>query len=83
MLDDESAHSEEFAAPPSIDHSIRTIVCTSDSRDDLAWRVQQAIGEHSAASDELHVSHSVAPDPRGDRLFYSALIVLRPGTRED
>lgn len=83
MPGDESAHSEQFEAPPSIDHSIRTVVCTSDTRDDLAWRVQQAIGEYSTASDELHVSHSVAPDPRGDRMLYSALIVLRPSTRED
>jgi hypothetical protein len=83
MVDDESRHSEEFAAPPSIDHSIRTVVCTSDNSDDLAWRIQQAIGEYSTASDELHVSHSVAPDPRGDRMFYTALIVLRPSARED
>ena len=54
-------------------------MCTSGSPDDIAGRVQRAIGEYSNASDELHVSHAIAPDPRTGQTLYSALIVLRPG----
>jgi len=40
--------------------------------------VQCAIGEYSNASDELHLSHAIAPDPRTGLMLYSALVVLRP-----
>jgi hypothetical protein len=36
-----------------------------------------AIGEY--ASDGLHVSRAIAPDPRSGLMLYSALIVLTPG----
>ena len=55
------------------------VMCTSGSPEDIAGRVQRAIGEYSTASDELHVSHAIAPDPRTGQTLYSALIVLRPG----
>lgn len=68
----------EFSLPPALDETIRVVVCTSGSPEDIAGRVQRAIGEHSSASDELHVSHGIAPDPQTGRMLYSALIVLRP-----
>jgi len=69
----------KFSPPPTLDETIRVIICTSGSPDDIAGRVQRAIGEYSSASDELHVSHAIAPDPRTGQTLYSALIVLRPG----
>ncbi len=70
---------KEFSPPPDLDETIRVVICTSGSPDDIAGRVQRAIGEYSSASDELHVSHGIAADPQTGRLLYSALIVLRPG----
>ena len=72
-------HDAEFSLPPALDETIRVVMCTSDSPDDIAGRVQRAIGEYSSSSDELHVSHAIAPDPRTGQTLYSALIVLRPG----
>jgi len=72
-------HDSEFSLPPALDDTIRVVMCTSDSPDDITGRVQRAIGEYSSASDELHVSHAIAPDPRTGQTLYSALIVLRPG----
>lgn len=69
----------EFSLPPALDETIRVVMCTSGSPDDIAGRVQRAIGEYSNASDELHVSHAIAPDARTGQTLYSALIVLRPG----
>jgi hypothetical protein len=71
----------DFSLPPALDETIRVVICTSDSPDDIAGRVQRAIGEYSSASDELHVSHAIAPDPRTGQTLYSALIVLRPTDR--
>jgi hypothetical protein len=68
----------DFSLPPALDETIRVVMCTSDSPDDIAGRVQRAIGEYSTASDELHVSHSIAPDSRTGHLLYATLIVLRP-----
>lgn len=68
----------EFSPPPALDETIRVVMCTSGSPDDIAGRVQRSIGEYSNASDELHVSHAIASDPRTGRTLYSALIVLRP-----
>jgi hypothetical protein len=69
----------DFSPPPALDETIRVVMCTSGSPDDIAGRVQRAIGEYSSSSDELHVSHAIAPDPRTGQTLYSALIVLRPG----
>ena len=69
---------EERSRPLHLDETIRAVICTSDTPEDLAGRVQQAIGEYSSASDELHVSHAIAPDPRTGLMLYTALIVLRP-----
>jgi len=69
----------EFSLPPTLDETIRVVICTSGTPDDIAGRVQRAIGEYSNASDELHVSHAIAPDPRTGQTLDSALIVLRPG----
>jgi hypothetical protein len=77
MLRDNDPESE-FSPPPTLDKTIRVVVCASGSPDDIAGRVQRAIGEYSNASDELHVSHALAPDPRTGQTVYSALIVLRP-----
>jgi hypothetical protein len=63
--------------------TIRAVICTSDTPEDLAGRVQQAIGEYSSASDDLHVSHAIAPDPQTGLMLYTALIVLRPGRSEE
>ena len=68
----------EFSPPPDLDDTIRVVVCTAGSSDDIAGRVQRAIGEYSSASDELHVSHAIAPDPRTGQTLFSALVVLRP-----
>jgi len=75
----DQGHGSEFSLPPGLDETIRVVICTSDSPDDIAGRVQRAIGEYSSSSDELHVSHAIAPDPRTGQTLYSALIVLRPG----
>ena len=69
----------EFSLPPALDETIRVVICTSDSPDDIAGRVQRSIGEYSSASDELHVSHAIASDARTGHMLYSTLIVLRPG----
>ena len=81
MFPDHQDHDpdREFSLPPALDETIRVVMCTSRSPDDIAGRVQRAIGEYSNASDELHVSHAIAPDPRTGHTLYSALIVLRPG----
>ena len=71
--------SQQHARPLELDETIRAVICTSDTPEDLARRVQQAIGEYASASDDLHVSHAVAPDPRSGLMLYTALIVLRPG----
>lgn len=71
----------EFSPPPALDGTIRVIVCTSGSRDEITGRVQRAIGEYSGADDELHVSHALAPDLRTNQMLYSVLIVLRPSAR--
>jgi len=70
---------EERGRPLELDETIRTVICTSDTPEDLAARVRQAIGEYSSASDQLHVSHAIAPDPRTGLMLYTALIVLTPG----
>ena len=77
--DDYDGTPEERSRPLGLDETIRTVICTSDTPEDLAGRVQQPIGEYSSASDELHVSHAIAPDPCTGLILYSALIVLRPG----
>jgi hypothetical protein len=69
----------EPSRPLDLDQTIRAVICTSDTPEDLASRVQQAIGEYASTSDELHVSHAIAPDPPSGLMLYSALIVLRPG----
>ena len=69
----------EFSLPPALDETIRVVMCTSGSPDDIAGREHRAIGEYSNATDELHVSHAIAPDQRTGHMLYSALIVLRPG----
>ena len=69
---------DEGARPLDLDETIRTVICTSDTPEDLAGRVQQAIGEYSSTTGELHVSHAVTPDPRSGLTLYTALIVLRP-----
>ena len=81
MFRDHQEHDaeSEFSLPPALDETIRVVMCTSGSPDDIAGRVQRAIGEYSNASDELHVSHAIAPDARTGQTLYSALIVLRPG----
>lgn len=81
MFRDHQEHDpeKEFSLPPALDETIRVVMCTSGSPDDIAGRVQRAIGEYSSASDELHVSHAIAADPRTGQTLYSALIVLRPG----
>jgi hypothetical protein len=79
----EHNHDREFSLPPALDETIRVVMCTSGSPEDIAGRVQRAIGEYSTASDELHVSHAIAPDLRTGQTLYSALIVLRPGLGND
>jgi hypothetical protein len=64
--------------PPGLEHTIRAVICTSDSPEDLVARVQRELGEHAAPSDEVHVSHAVAPYTHNGGLMYTALIVLRP-----
>jgi len=80
MFPDHQEHDpdSEFSLPPALDETIRVVMCTSGSPDDIAGRVQRAIGEYSSASDELHISHAIAPDARTGQTLYSALIVLRP-----
>jgi hypothetical protein len=70
--------SEVCVWPLDLDETIRAVICTSDTPEDLAGRVQQAIGEYSCAGDEPHVSHAIAPDPQSGLMLYSALILLRP-----
>jgi hypothetical protein len=81
MFRDNEDHDPEGESwlPPALDETIRVVMCTSGSSDDIGGRVQRAIGEHSSGSDELHVSHAIAPDPQTGQMLYSALIVLRPG----
>jgi hypothetical protein len=69
---------EEGSRPLDLDETIRAVICTSDTPEDLAGRVQRAIGEYSSTQDELHVCHAIAPDPRTRRMLYTALIVLKP-----
>ena len=82
-IDDYDDPREEGSRPLELDETIRSVICSSDSPEDLAGRVQRAIGEYSSDTDELHVSHAIAPDPRSGAMFYSALIVLRPGRDEE
>jgi len=77
-IDDYDDTPEEGSRPLELDETIRAVICTSDTAEDLAGRVQRAIGEYSSATDQLHVSHAIAPDPRNGLMVYSALIVLRP-----
>jgi hypothetical protein len=72
----------DFSLPPALDETIRVVMCTSGSPEDIAGRVQRAIGEYSSARDELHVSHSIGSDLRTGQTLYSALIVLRPSGRD-
>lgn len=69
---------EERLRPLDLDETIRAVICTSDTPEDLAGRLQQAIGEYSSRSDELHVSHAIGPDAMTGLMLYTALIVLRP-----
>ena len=73
----------ERSRPLDLDETIRAVICTSDTPEDLASRVQGAIGEYSSATDELHVSHAIAPDPRSGLMLYTALIVLTPPRDQD
>jgi hypothetical protein len=84
MFGDHQNHDpdSDFSLPPALDETIRVVMCTSDSPNDIAGRVQRAIGEYSSAKDELHVSHAIAPDPRTGQTLYSALIVLRPSVND-
>jgi len=83
MLADENDHdAREPSRPAELDETIRTVICTSDTPQDLAGRVQRAIGEHASPTDELHISHAIAPHPDTRLLLYSALIVLRPAERD-
>ena len=85
MFRDKHKHDpgREFSPPGCLDEAIRVVVCTSGSPTDIAGRVQRAIGEYSSASDELHVSHAIAPASRTGQTLYSALIVLRPARRAE
>jgi len=80
MFRDHQEHNPEgqFSLPPALDETIRVVMCTSGSPEDMAGRVQRAIGEYSSANDELHVSHAIGLDHRTGDMLYSALIVLRP-----
>jgi hypothetical protein len=78
--DQEHDREREFFPPPTLDETIRVVMCTSGSPEDIAGRVQRAIGEYSSANDELHVSHAIGRDQRTGDTLYSALIVLRPGS---
>ena len=78
--DDHDKVPQDRWRPVDLDETIRAVICTSDTPEDLAGRVQRAIGEYSSASDDLHISHAVAPEPRSGLMLYSALIVLRPGS---
>jgi len=83
MFADENDHdAREPSRPAELDETIRTVICTSDTPQDLAGRVQRAIGEYGTDRDELHVSHALAPHPETRLLLYSALIVLRPAERD-
>jgi hypothetical protein len=75
---DDGAPDAEPSLPLDLDETIRAVICTSDTAEDLARRIQQAIGEYSSRNDELHVSHAVAPDATTGLMLYTALIVLRP-----
>lgn len=74
---------DAYDLPPGLEHTIRAIICTSDNPEDFAGRIQRALGEHAAPSDEVHVSHSLASHPQTGDLLYSALIVLRPRGYEE
>jgi hypothetical protein len=43
--DDYDDTQEERARPLDLDETIRAVICTSDTPEDLACRVQRAIGE--------------------------------------
>ena len=79
FADEDDYEAEDSQRPLELDQTIRTVICTSDTPEDLAGRVQRAIGEYASANDELHVSHAIAPDPRTGLMLYTALIVLTPG----
>jgi hypothetical protein len=81
--EDHSDPHEERLRPLDLDETIRAVICASDTPENLAGRVQQAIGEYSSPSDELHVSHAIAPDPHSELMIYTALIVLRPPRDQD
>jgi hypothetical protein len=74
---------QDRSRPLDLDEPIRAAICTSDTPEDLAARVQRAIGEHSSISDEPHVSHAIAPDPKTGLMPNSALNVPRPPRDRD
>jgi hypothetical protein len=83
FADEDDYEAEEQSQPLELDQTIRTVICTSDTPEDLAGRVQRAIGEYASERDELHVSHAIAPDPHTGLMLYSALIVLRPAQTDN
>ena len=72
MFPDSQEHDPDgaFSPPPALDDTIRVVMCTSGRPDDIAGRVPRAIGEYPSASDELHVSHAIARDPRTGQTLY-------------
>ena len=74
---------QDRSRPLDLDETIPAVICTSDTPEDLAGRVQRAIGEYSSISDELHVSHAIAPDPKTGLMLNSALNVPRPPRDRD
>jgi hypothetical protein len=59
------------------------MISTSDTTATSPTRGTRAIAEHSSASDELHVSHVIAPNPSSGLMLHSALIVLTTGPAKD
>ena len=82
FADEDDYEAEDSQRPLELDQTIRTVICTSDTPEDLAGRVQRAIGEYASERDELHVSYAIAPHPDTGLLLYSAVIVLRPTGRD-
>jgi len=71
MFADENDHEpDQPPRPLALDQTIRTVICTTDTPEDLAGRVQRAIGEHASPTDELHISHAIAPHPDTGLLLY-------------
>ena len=63
-VDDYDNVPQELSGLLDLDETTRAVICTSDAPEDLAGRVRRAIGEYASASDELHMSQTIAPDPR-------------------